>query len=283
SCFELDHNVKFKYAGFRKALTGGKKIVVELPDEGILPVGHLLSFMGQHCGECGRNWSFYHVSAVDWKKQDKRLKDIAWRNLALPIYHIEPRDLEPFRRVCEMKVGQSWSKSRLRLWEKLVKEARATGKDEDWIKSSNPRGITLNDWTIYMSYVYGEEFQKKSTRGKRARSIQETNHHGGSRPWARYIEEQISKTGVKPSRGQLYIKFYKLDRGDEKDRKLADLIQELEANGAPIAWGPHDSLAQALNKDEPRGRLRAGGVGKNKTLVYGRMRGRSESSPSSAA
>ncbi|CAN1142788.1 hypothetical protein LINPERPRIM_LOCUS26176, partial [Linum perenne] len=103
-----------------------------------------------------------------------------------------------------------------------------------------------------MSYVYGEEFQKKSTRGKRARSIQETNHHGGSRPWARYIEEQISKTGVKPSRGQLYIKFYKLDRGDEKDRKLADLIQELEANRAPIAWGPHDSLAQALNKDEPR-------------------------------
>ncbi|CAN1290716.1 hypothetical protein LINPERPRIM_LOCUS20816, partial [Linum perenne] len=97
-------------------------------------------------------WSFYPASAVDWKKQDKRLKDMAWRNLAL--------------------------------------EARATGKDEDWIKSSNPRGITLNDWTIYMSYVYREEFQ-----------------------------------------------------------------------------GPHDSLAQALNKDEPRGRLRAGGVGKNKTLV----------------
>ncbi|CAN1764104.1 hypothetical protein LINPERHAP1_LOCUS9132 [Linum perenne] len=38
--------VKFKYAGFRKALGGGKKIVVELPDEGILLVGHLLSFMG---------------------------------------------------------------------------------------------------------------------------------------------------------------------------------------------------------------------------------------------
>ncbi|CAN1147748.1 hypothetical protein LINPERHAP2_LOCUS16050 [Linum perenne] len=109
--------------------------------------------------------------------------------LALPIYHIEPRDLEPFCRVWEMKVGQSWSKSWLRLWEKLVKEARATRKDENWIRSSNPRGITLNDWTIYMSYMYGEEFQ-------------------------------ISKAGVKPSRGQLYIKFYKLDKGDEKDRKL---------------------------------------------------------------
>ncbi|CAN1762124.1 hypothetical protein LINPERHAP1_LOCUS8217 [Linum perenne] len=143
----------------RKSISRGEKIVVELPDEGILPVGHLLSFMGQHCGECGRNWSFYPVSAVDWKKQDKRLKDTAWRNLALHIYHIEPRDLEPFRRVWEMKVGQSWSKSRLRLWEKLVKETRATGKDEDWIKSSNQRGITLNDWIIYMSYVYGEEFQ----------------------------------------------------------------------------------------------------------------------------
>ncbi|CAN1310174.1 hypothetical protein LINPERPRIM_LOCUS27974 [Linum perenne] len=55
------------------------------------------------------------------------------------------------------------------------------------------------------------------------------------------------------------------------------------AHRAPTAWGPHDSLAQALNKDEPRGRLRAGGVGKNKTLVYGSMRGRSESSSSSAA
>ncbi|CAN1289773.1 hypothetical protein LINPERPRIM_LOCUS20437 [Linum perenne] len=84
------------------------------------------------------NWSFYPVSDVDWKKQDKRLKDMAWRNLAL-----------------------------------------------------------------------------------RARSIQEINHHGGSRPWVQYIEEHIAKTGVKPSRGQLYIKFYKLDKGDEKDRKLA--------------------------------------------------------------
>ncbi|CAN1309911.1 hypothetical protein LINPERPRIM_LOCUS27865, partial [Linum perenne] len=158
--------VKFKYADFRKALAGGKKIVVELPDEGILPVGHLLSFM--------------------------------------PIYHIEPRDLEPFCRVWEMKVGQSWSKSWLRLWEKLVKEARTTRKDENWIRSSNPRGITLNDWPIYMSYMYGEEFQ--------------------------------------------------------------DLIQKFEANRPPTAWGPHDSLAQAVNKDDPRGRLQAGGVGKNKTL-----------------
>ncbi|CAN1292564.1 hypothetical protein LINPERPRIM_LOCUS21633 [Linum perenne] len=106
---------------------------------------------------------------------------------------------------------------------------------------------------------------------------------GGSRLWARYIEEQIAKNGVKPSRGQLYIKFYKLDKGDEKDRKLADLIRELEANGAPTAWGSHDSLAQALNKEEPRSRLRAGGVGKNKTLVYGSMRGSSAASISLAA
>ncbi|CAN1302346.1 hypothetical protein LINPERPRIM_LOCUS25411, partial [Linum perenne] len=98
----------------------------------------------------------------------------------------------------------SWSKSWLRLWGKLVEEARATGKDENWIRSSNPRGITLNDWTIYMSYVYEEEFEKKSSRGKRARSIQEINHHGGSRLWKRYIEEQIAKTGMKPSRGQLH-------------------------------------------------------------------------------
>ncbi|CAN1786772.1 hypothetical protein LINPERHAP1_LOCUS17361 [Linum perenne] len=82
-----------------------------------------------------------------------------------------------------MKVGMSWSKSRLWLWEKLVKEARETEKDKYWIRMSNPRGTTMNDWTIYMSYVYEEEFQM-SLRGRRAQSIQETNHHGESRPWA---------------------------------------------------------------------------------------------------
>ncbi|CAN1320155.1 hypothetical protein LINPERPRIM_LOCUS31569 [Linum perenne] len=113
--------------------------------------------------------------------------------------------------------------------------------------------VTLNDWRINMSYVYGEEFEKKTSRGKRVRSIQEINHHGGSRLWARYIEEQIAKTGVKPSRGQLYIKFYKLDKGDEKDRKLA--VYSSMRGHCDLSYSCATSISSATPSSPPPSRL----------------------------
>ncbi|CAN1122510.1 hypothetical protein LINPERPRIM_LOCUS2763 [Linum perenne] len=33
-------------------------------------------------------------------------------------------------------------------------------KDEDWVQSTPLQGVMLNDWTIFMSYVYGSAFKK---------------------------------------------------------------------------------------------------------------------------
>ncbi|CAN0925978.1 hypothetical protein LINGRAHAP2_LOCUS35060, partial [Linum grandiflorum] len=129
----------------------------------------------------------------------------------------------------------------------------------------------------------------KRVRNKRNRSAQETNHRGGSRPWARYTQEHLEKTGVLPSRGQLWIKFHQLPNGEYKTTKgrvVAELVEQLEAAGAPTAWGPNDSLAQALAKPEHRGRLRAAGAGKLPSKVFGdrrRAAGYSSSSSSSVS
>ncbi|CAN1141588.1 hypothetical protein LINPERHAP2_LOCUS37776, partial [Linum perenne] len=67
--------------------------------------------------------------------------------------------------------------------------------------------------------------------------MQEENHHGGSRPWPRYIEETVKATGRRPSRGQMFIKFYTAPDGEIKDahaKAVAETIKRLEAEGCSL-------------------------------------------------
>ncbi|CAN0904125.1 hypothetical protein LINGRAHAP2_LOCUS22914, partial [Linum grandiflorum] len=75
--------VEFKFAEHMKVLEGGKKIVMELQDDGDRPIGDLLSFFGSYTGECSRNYGYYPISADSWDKMPMAFKDRAWDALAL--------------------------------------------------------------------------------------------------------------------------------------------------------------------------------------------------------
>ncbi|CAN1755930.1 hypothetical protein LINPERHAP1_LOCUS5940 [Linum perenne] len=113
--------------------------------------------------------------------------------------------------------------------------------------------------------------------------MQEENHHGGSRPWPRYIEETVKATGRRPSRGQMFIKFYTAPDGEIKDahaKAVAETIKRLEAEGCSLEWSPNDSLAQAMNKPEHRGHIRMLGAGLTKNQVFGTAAAESSTSGS---
>ncbi|CAN0919286.1 hypothetical protein LINGRAHAP2_LOCUS31364, partial [Linum grandiflorum] len=56
----------------------------------------------------------------------------------------------------------AWARSRLALWDKRKKEAAALGKEPGWVLNNPPRGLTLNDWTIFMDYVNSDKFEKQA-------------------------------------------------------------------------------------------------------------------------
>ncbi|CAN1156731.1 hypothetical protein LINPERPRIM_LOCUS20376, partial [Linum perenne] len=74
----------------------------------------------------------------------------------------------------------------------------------------------------------------------------EENHTRGSRPWGLYIEEEAEKTGQRPSRGQIFIKYYSWPNGEPKSAhagSIMETIRQLEAAGVSTEWGPNDAFA----------------------------------------
>ncbi|CAN1835469.1 hypothetical protein LINPERHAP1_LOCUS34438, partial [Linum perenne] len=87
-----------------------------------------------------------------------------------------------------------------------------------------------------MTYVESQEFKDSVARNKANRACLEENHIGGSRPWRLYIEEEQRKTGLRPTRGQIFIKFYSWPNGEPKSAHagaIMDSIRRLEAVGCP--------------------------------------------------
>ncbi|CAN1136503.1 hypothetical protein LINPERPRIM_LOCUS22569, partial [Linum perenne] len=71
--------------------------------------------------------------------------------------------------------------------------------------------------------------------------------------------EEAEKTGQRPSRGQIFIKYYSWPNGEPKSAHagaIMETIRQLEEAGVSKEWGPNDAFAQALNKPEHRGHVR---------------------------
>ncbi|CAN0919680.1 hypothetical protein LINGRAHAP2_LOCUS31586 [Linum grandiflorum] len=176
------------------------------------------------------------------------------------------------RKYWDERVGRSWSRSRLRAWRDRLKKVEKEHLPPEWIPTNPPTGCPQAYWIAYLERVNKKEYNALVERNKANRKLQQENHRGGRRPWDRYIEETLQKTGKRPSRGQMFQHFFKLpdcSYKSEHSRMVAATITRLEAEGAPTEWGPNDSLAQALNKPEHRGQVWILGLGFTQTRAWG--------------
>ncbi|CAN0917094.1 hypothetical protein LINGRAHAP2_LOCUS30090, partial [Linum grandiflorum] len=136
---------------------------------------------------------------------------------------------------------------RLIAWRDRLKKVEKDNLPPEWIPANPPTGCPQADWIAYLEH---EEYITLVERNKANRKLQQENHHGGRRPWDRYIEETLQKTGKRPSRGQMFQHFFRLPDGSyisEHARMVAVTITRLDAERAPTEWGPNDSLVEVLN------------------------------------
>ncbi|CAN1763991.1 hypothetical protein LINPERHAP1_LOCUS9079, partial [Linum perenne] len=165
-----------------------------------------------------------------------------------------------------------WARSRLDAWKAKKKYAAKNNLPYEWVKQNPPAGCPETDWLAYMRHVDSQEFKDAVARNKANQACQEENHTRGSRPWGLYIEEEAEKTGQRPSRGQIFIKYYSWPNGEPKSAhagSIMETIRQLEAAGVSTEWGPNDAFAQALNKPEHRGHVRMFGRDASKSQVFG--------------
>ncbi|CAN1187821.1 hypothetical protein LINPERPRIM_LOCUS32062 [Linum perenne] len=203
--------------------------------------------------ECSKNYEFYPISGKTWSQVSPRVKTRAWEKLFLTKFYVEPTILSNARKYFDWVVGLAWEKSRLDIWKARKKHAEQNHLSYDWVLQNPPQGCPTNDWLAYTDYVDSKPFEDSVIRNKDSITLQEDNHHSG-----RFTEQTISKTRQRPSRGQLFIKFYSLLNGEFKNTQaeaVAATIRQLEAAGCPPDWGPNDSLAQAMNKPEHHGHI----------------------------
>ncbi|CAN0925176.1 hypothetical protein LINGRAHAP2_LOCUS34608 [Linum grandiflorum] len=70
--------IDMKYSEYRDIVAAGNKIVLKMSNRGVRPAGDLMSFMSSYIGECSRNYAYYPITPVDWKKMSPQVKTRAW-------------------------------------------------------------------------------------------------------------------------------------------------------------------------------------------------------------
>lgn len=247
----------------------GKTRVPMRFDEHCMAVGDDSGTFNNFLGTVARRATILPPTKSDWREVQKSLKEEAW-NIVLRAFIIDGTEAERVKSTCLRHMGKLWKDHKVRL------KQRIDGCDTMAEKLARcPEHVPEPMWETLVLFWDSEEGKRRSERNKANRGKQIHKHAGGTKSLARLAEEDFQKTGVRPSRKDLWIKSHTRKDGTPIDQAAADVIsklRELEASTPPASGasetGPNDLLAQVLGP-EKRGRVRGLGFGATPTNTFG--------------
>ncbi|RYR24099.1 hypothetical protein Ahy_B02g057593 [Arachis hypogaea] len=132
-------------------------------------------------------------------------------------------------RVKELIIEGEWWKQEkeLRLYDAFYEPTFTT---EENIEQRLP-GIDREYWRWFLNYRTEEETKEKCRKNAANRSKQLYTHTGGSKSFARRIEEESKEQGRRVGRGELWIKVHKKNDGsyiNDEARVIGERIEEIK-------------------------------------------------------
>ncbi|RYR78566.1 hypothetical protein Ahy_A01g003393 [Arachis hypogaea] len=120
--------------------------------------------------------------------------------------------------------------------------------------------------------VYNECVKEKCRKNAENRSKQKYTHTGGSKSFARRMEEESEEQGRIVGRGELWIKVHKKKDGsymNDEARAIGERIEEIEQQDESARMlSQNDSIAQVFGKEKPS-RVRGMGFGPTPSQLFG--------------
>ncbi|QHO13697.1 uncharacterized protein [Arachis hypogaea] len=165
-------------------------------------------------------------------------------------------------------MGKSWKETRLRLYNAYFEPTSTTEENIE----NRPPGIDREHWRWFLEYRAKPETKEKCKKNAKNRSKQQYTHTGGSKSFARRIEEESEQQGRIVGRGELWIAVHKKKDGsymNDEARAIGERIEEIEQQDeSSRVLSQNDSIAQVFGKEKP-GRVRGVGFGPTPSQLFG--------------
>nr|XP_029153368.1 uncharacterized protein LOC114927534 [Arachis hypogaea] len=165
-------------------------------------------------------------------------------------------------------MGKAWKETRLRLYDRFYEPTFTTDQNLE----NRPPGIDREHWRWFLDYRAEPETKEKCRKNAENRSKQQYTHTGGSKSFARRMEEESEEQGRIVGRGELWIKVHKKKDGsymNDEARAIGERIEEIEQQDESARMlSQNDSIAQIFGKEKP-GRVRGMGFGPTPSQLFG--------------
>lgn len=144
------------------------------------------------------------------------------------------------------------------------------------MQQKHPR-VPEDQWLKLISIWDNEKHKKRASTNRNNQKNQIMPHCSGRKSFARRRAEEKEKTGIEPTRAQMFIATHKdRKKGKKIDPESVEAVNmmkqkldEAKSEGR-IAW-KGDVYDQVINKEERRGQVRGGGLGICPTKLWGRL------------
>ncbi|XP_020970261.1 uncharacterized protein LOC110268441 [Arachis ipaensis] len=162
----------------------------------------------------------------------------SWRKITTKdkqIFHFD-EDIEgTIKKNILKSMGKSWKERRLRLYDTFYEPTLTTEENIE----QRPPGIDREHWRWFLNYRAEEETKEKCKKNAANRSKQLYTHTGGSKSFARRMEEESEEQGRSIGRGELWIKVHKKNDGsyiNDEARVIGERIEEIEQQDESSRW-----------------------------------------------
>ncbi|CAN0826072.1 hypothetical protein LINGRAHAP2_LOCUS583 [Linum grandiflorum] len=137
-------------------------------------------------------------------------------------------------------------------------------------------------WAQFCDYKMREDVLEIADRNKACRATYQSRHTGGSKKLLVRGLEIAEKTGIAPSRGELYAETYTRKDGSYTDEQVSQIKALKNVPGVPRHVDRNDSLGRVKGA-EHSGRVRGVGFGVTPSQVFRRRKGRTSGDGESSA
>ncbi|RYQ90440.1 hypothetical protein Ahy_B09g096540 isoform B [Arachis hypogaea] len=175
-------------------------------------------------GLLGSDFEKFPICEESWRKITT--KDKVYNKCVKQIFHFDEDSEGTIKKNILKSMGKSWKKIRLRLYNAYFEPTFMTEQNIE----NRPPGIDQEHWRWFLDYRAKAEMKEKCRKNAKNRSKQLYTHTGGSKSFARRMEEDERIEEIK--------------QHDESSRVLSQ----------------NDSIAQVFGKEKP-GRVRDVGFG----------------------
>ncbi|RYR08795.1 hypothetical protein Ahy_B05g076625 isoform A [Arachis hypogaea] len=270
---DSDGTIKPARLSVREAMEqpNGRKIVLRF-NNAKQAIGNEAGLLSGVLGLLGSDFGKFPICEECWRKITT--KDKVYNECVKQIFHIDEDSEGTIKKNILKSMGKSWKETRLRLYNAYFEPTCTTEQDIE----NRPPGIDREHWRWFLDYRAKPEMKEKCKKNTKNRSKQQYTHTGGSKSFARQIEEEVlyfffgTTRENSRKRGAMDHNEQKKKDGsymNDEARAIGERIEEIEQQDeSSRVLSQNDFISQVFGKEKP-GRVRGMGFGPTPSQFFG--------------